>query len=140
METPLVNIWGVVLATGSTLVVGSLWYAPKVFGTYWTRVARVDRAKAEAAGARPILVTVVVSFLTAWVLAGATWLAHEFYGGSYLVNALVTGLFLWVGFTAARMVTHDQFEGRPAGLTVLNVTHELVTVLVMALVIGLVGI
>ncbi|MET1156149.1 MAG: DUF1761 domain-containing protein, partial [Arthrobacter sp.] len=44
------------------------------------------------------------------------------------------------GFTAARFVTHDAFEGRPAGLTVLNIVHELVTFLVMALIIGLFGI
>ena len=40
------------------------------------------------------------------------------------------------GFTAARFVTHDQFDKRPWQLTVLNVAHELVTVLVMALIIG----
>lgn len=137
---PDVNIWAVLVATLSTMVVGSIWYTPKVFGTWWMEAARVDRAKAEAAGIRPILLTVVVSFVTAWVLAGATSIAHEFYDGTYLVDALVTGLFLWAGFTAARIATHDAFEGRPGRLTLLTVSHELVTVLVMSLVIGLFGI
>ena len=138
-QVPLINIWGVVAATLSTLVIGSLWYTPKVFGTYWMRVARVDAAAAAKRGVVPIVVTVVVSFVTAWVLAGAAWLAHAFYGGSFLLDAVVTGLFLWAGFTAARVVTHDAFEGRPAGLTLLTVGHELVTVLVMSVVIGLFG-
>ena len=43
---------------------------------------------------------------------------------------------LWAGFTAARFITHDAFEGRPTSLTVLNIAHELVTVLIMALIIG----
>ncbi len=137
---PEVNIWAVVLATLSTLVVGSVWYTPKVFGTYWGRVARVDPEAAARRGIWPILVTVVVSFVTAWVLAGATSIAHEYYDGTFLVDALVTGVLLWAGFTAARMVTHDAFEGRPAGLTALNLAHELVTVLVMSLVIGLMGV
>jgi hypothetical protein len=55
---------------------------------------------------------------------------------TFLVNALVTGAILWAGFTAARFVTHDQFDGRTAKLTVLNCAHELVTILVMALIIG----
>lgn len=134
-----VNPWGVLLATLATLVVGSLWYTPKAFGTYWMRVARVDPEAAARRGVAPILVTLLVSVVTAWVLAGAAWLAHAFYGGSFLVNALVTGVVLWAGFTAARVVTHDAFEGRPAGLTALTVGHELVTVLAMSLAIGLVG-
>ena len=59
----------------------------------------------------------VVSFVTAWVLAAAASIAHEFYDGTFLVDALATGLFLWAGFTAARMVTHDALEGRPPALT-----------------------
>ncbi len=137
---PEINIWAVLLATLSTMITGSIWYTPKVFGTYWMRIAKVDRAAATERGIWPILITVVVSFVSAWVLAGATTIAQEFYGGSYLVSALVTALFLWGGFTAARMITHDAFEVRPAGLTLLNVMHELVTFVVMALIIGLMGI
>jgi len=140
MTVPEVNLWAVLLATASTLLVGSLWYTPKVFGTRWMALARVDRDKVASRGAIPILVTVVVSFVTAWVLAGATSIAHAFYDGAFLSDALLTGAFLWAGFTAARMITHDAFEARPTGLTLLNVLHELVTVLVMALVIGLIGV
>ena len=50
--------------------------------------------------------------------------------------SLVTGIILWAGFTAARFITHDAFDRRPAGLTVLNVAHEFVTIVVMALIIG----
>jgi hypothetical protein len=89
---------------------------------------------------KPILITLVVSFISAWVLAGSAAIAQEFYGGNFLVNTLITAIILWAGFTASRFVTHDAFEGRPAGLTVLNVAHELVTFLVMGLVIGLFGI
>lgn len=137
---PDVNIWAVVLATLSTLVVGSVWYTPRVFGTVWIRLAKVDTAAAEKRGVAPILVTIVVTAVTAWVLAGAVSIAHEFYDGTFLVDALVTGALLWAGFTAARMVTHDAFEGRPPALTTLNLAHELVTVLVMSLIIGLMGI
>ncbi|GAA1736249.1 hypothetical protein GCM10009809_34300 [Isoptericola hypogeus] len=133
---PDINYWAVLVATASTLVVGSVWYTPKVFGTLWMRLAKVDPDSAGSA-VGPIVVTVVVSFLSAWVLAGATYIAWTFYGGGFLGAALATAGFLWVGFTAARFVTHDAFEGRPPALTLLNVVHELVTFAVMALVIGL---
>lgn len=133
---PDVNYWAVIVATLSTLVVGSVWYTPRVFGTRWMRLANVDREAAEARGVWPIVVTVIVSFLTAWVLAGAVFIAWRFYEGSFLSAAVVTGVLLWIGFTAARMITHDAFEGRPPQLTTLNLAHELVTILVMSVIIG----
>ncbi|WP_053386570.1 DUF1761 domain-containing protein [Leucobacter japonicus] len=133
---PEINYWAVIVATLSTMVVGSVWYTPKVFGTRWMRLAKVNPTGDAKAAVGPILVTLVVSFITAWVFAGASWIAFAFYGGSFLAATLVTGLLLWAGFTASRFITHDAFEGRPSGLTVLNIAHELVTVVVMAIIIG----
>jgi hypothetical protein len=133
---PDINYWAVLLATLSSMVVGSIWYTPRVFGNYWMKAADVTPSGDAKDAVRPILVTVVVSFLTAWVLAGTTYLSWNFYSGSFFVNALLTGIILWAGFTAARFITHDAFDRRPAGLTVLNVAHEFVTIVIMALIIG----
>ena len=133
---PDINYLAVIAATLSTMVVGSIWYTPKVFGNYWMKAAGIKPSGKASDAIGPIIVTVIVSFITAWVLAGAVAISQHFYGGSFLVNALLTTLILWAGFTAARFVTHDQFDKRPWQLTVLNVTHELVTVMVMALIIG----
>lgn len=133
---PEINYWAVLLATASSMLVGSIWYARGVFGTRWSELAKVDMDRPGASAVLPIVTTVIVSFITAWVLAGASSIAWHFYEGSYLLGALGTGVILWAGFTAARFITHDAFEGRPSSLTVLNIAHELVTILVMALIIG----
>lgn len=133
---PAINFWAVLIATASSMVVGSVWYTPKVFGNTWMRLANITPSGDAKDAVKPILITVLVSFITAWVLAGAVFLSWSFYGGSYLVNGLGTGLVLWAGFTAARFITHDAFEGRSTRLTTLNIAHELVTVLVMAVIIG----
>lgn len=136
MTIPAINYIAVVLAMLSSMLVGAIWYTPKVFGNRWMKLSGITPSGDGRSAIRPMVITVIVSFVTAWVLAGATWLAFSFYGGSFLVNALITGAVLWAGFTAARFITHDQFDGRPAGLTVLNSAHELVTILLMALIIG----
>lgn len=134
---PEINYWAVILATLSSMLVGSIWYTPKVFGNYWMKMAKVDPSKDGAAGAvGPILVTLLVSFVTAWVLAGVVTIAWHFYGGNFLIGAILTAIVLWAGFTAARFITHDAFEGRPSGLTTLNIAHELVTLVVMAIIVG----
>ncbi|GAT74433.1 DUF1761 domain-containing protein [Microbacterium hydrocarbonoxydans] len=133
---PEINYWAVLLATASSMLVGSVWYAPKVFGTRWSQLANVDMDRPASSATMPIITTVIVSFITAWVLAGASAIAWHFYGGSFLWGAIVTGVTLWAGFTAARFITHDAFEGRSTKLTTLNIAHELVTVVVMAVLIG----
>lgn len=133
---PEINYWAVLIATASSMVVGAIWYARKVFGTRWAKLAKVDMDRPGASAVLPLVVTVLVSFVTAWVLAGASSIAWHFYGGSYLWATVATSVILWAGFTAARFITHDAFEGRPTSLTVLNIAHELVTIVIMALIIG----
>ena len=133
---PEINYWAVLLATASSMVVGSTWYSRRVFGDRWAKLAKVDLDRPGMSAALPIITTVLVSFVTAWVLAGATTIAWHFYAGSYFIAALVTAVLLWAGFTAARFITHDAFEGRPSSLTVMNIAHELVTVVIMAIIIG----
>ena len=136
-----INYVAVLLATLSTLIVGSVWYSKSVFGNAWIKLAKLNEKDMAKAGPWPIVITVIVSLLTAFVLAHFTALAHAFYQGdySYLATALITSVWAWAGFTAARVITHDSFEGRPPKLTLITIVHEFVTFLVMGLVIGLVG-
>lgn len=136
---PEANIWAVLLATLSTMVVGSIWYHPRVFGNRWMRLAGVDPEQVQQSGAIPIIVTVIVSFVTAYVVAILATMTQAFYGGNFLANTILIGVVAWAGFTAARIITHDAFEGRPTSLTTMNIAHELATVLVMALIIGAFG-
>lgn len=133
---PEINYWAVILATVSTLVVGSIWYTPRVFGRYWMKATGVTMSGNRGEAVIPIVVSVIVSFVTAWVLAGAIFIAFRFYDGTFFPDAVITAVILWAGFTATRFITHDAFDRRPNGLTILNIAHELVTVLVMAVIIG----
>ena len=129
---PEINYWAVLIATVSSMIVGSVWYTPKVFGNRWMKLAKVEPEGSWA----PVVLAVLMSFVLAWVLAGASAIAWHFYDGSFLWSSVVTAVLLWAGFTAARFITHDSFEGRPSSLTVMNIGHELVTVVIMAVIIG----
>jgi hypothetical protein len=134
---PEINIWAVLAATLSTMVVGFIWYARPVFGNWWMKTARVQEGGSMI---YPLVATLIVSFISSLVLAGAISIVYVFYGESnYLLDAVLTALIFWAGFTAARIITHDGFENRPKLLTLLTISHELVTFVVMGLVIGLFG-
>ena len=139
MQIPEINYLAVALATVAAMLVGFAFYHPEVLGTRWmAAVGHTEESVGD--GPKPWVYPsmIVAAFVTAWVLAGTAWLAHEFYGGSFLVNALVTALVLFVGLTATRIFVHDVFEPgglRATGYTLLN---EVLTLGVMALVIGLI--
>ncbi|MGC1177072.1 MAG: DUF1761 domain-containing protein [Candidatus Saccharimonadales bacterium] len=134
-----VNFLAVLLAMASSMVVGSIWYARSVFGNTWIKLANIDMKKDRGSVAKPIAVTMVVSLITAYVLAHVAYLSHQFFHHSFLRDALMSAFWMWLGFTAARFVTHDVFEGRPIKLTALNIGNEFVTLMLMGLVIGLIG-
>ena len=130
-----VNWLAVILAGLSTMIVGAIWYTPKVFGNKWIKLAKVD-TKHAGNPAVAMGITLVVSLITAYVLAHVAFLSNRFFAHSFLVDSLSTAFWMWLGFTAARFITHDAFENRPRMLTLLNISHELVTFLVMGLIIG----
>ena len=132
-----INWLAVVLATASTLVIGSLWYTPKVFGNTWMKLARLDK-KNMADPAKAIGLTLVVTLITAYVLAHVSYLSNAFFNNSFLQDSLTTAFWMWLGFTAARIITHDAFENRPWKLTAITIGHEFVTFMIMGLVIGLI--
>jgi hypothetical protein len=134
-----VNTYGVILAALSSMVVGSVWYARPVFGNVWMKLAKVKMDGDKSKMWMMLLLTFVLALLTAYVLAHVSYLSHQFFGNSFLQDSLSSAFWMWLGFTAARIYTHDLFEGRPSQLTLITASHELVTFIVMGLVIGLVG-
>lgn len=133
---PEINYWAVLASTVAAIVIGSIWYTPRVFGERWKKWGDVVDPQTSTQAMLPILVSIALAFLLAWVLAGSVAIAWHFYGGSYFSSALVTALTLWAGFTAGRIITHDVFMGRPSQLTILNISYELVLVVVMSVIIG----
>lgn len=132
-----VNYLAVFLAAVSSMVVGSIWYMPSVYGKTWSKLAKVDLKDMGKNPGKAYGLTFLASLVTAYVLAHVSFLANKFFGNSFLNDAVTTAFWLWLGFTAARLLVHDLFENRPTKLTLLNAAHELVTILVMGFVIGL---
>ncbi len=135
-----INWLAVVLAMVSSMVVGMVWYAKGVFGTSWMKMVGMTDKKAKQGSAQAIGITIVVSFITAYVLAHVIFLSHAYFQHSFLQDALTTAFWVWLGFTAARVITHDVFEQRPTKLTLMTISHEFVTIMLMGLIIGLFGI
>lgn len=131
-----VNYLAVFLAGASSMVVGAIWYAKPVMGKSWQKLVGLSDKDMNSGAAKALSLTFLASLVTAYVLAHVAFLSNKYFGNSFMQDAVLTAFWLWLGFTAARILTHDLFERRPTKLTIMNLAHELVTLLVMGAVIG----
>ncbi len=136
-----VNYLAVLLAAVSSMVVGSIWYAKGVFGDMWAKAAGIKLGDMKGSNVVMTMgLTFVLSLLTAYVLAHVTFLSNKFFGNSFLQDALSTAFWLWLGLVVTRMVTHNLFEQRSGKFIWLNIGNEFVTIMLMGLVIGWMGV
>lgn len=129
-----INYLAVLLATVAAMLVGWLWYGP-LFGAKWRALA--GDPKPRAAVVYPI--AFVANAATAYVLAYVTSASSTANGNGFFVPALLSALFLWLGFSAARALIVTLFEAASVKLFLINTGHNLVVALVMALVIAILG-
>ena len=134
-----INGVAVLAAAAINMIVGAIWYSPYVFGKQWMKLTGVTPQSMKESGNKGMLAALVRSLLTAFVLAHLIFLSHSFFQNSYLQDSLMTGFWVYFGFIASTLLMHDTFEGRRKKLSLINASNEFVTIMVMAVVVGLFG-
>ncbi len=135
-----VNYLAVLLATVSSMIVGWIWYSKSVFGAAWMKSAGLTEEKLRKGGWAPMVWAFALSLLTAYVLAHVIFLANQFFDNSFLQDALSTAFWVWLGFVATRLLMHSVFELRSAKFSVITLGNEFVTIMLMGLIIGWLGV
>lgn len=134
-----VNWMAVILATISSFAVGALWYSPLLFLEPWRKLTHLskDDIKKGPSG-RGWALTAVGGFLQALMLYYSTFLLEYFDTDfTWFSAALSSAVALWLGLQVAMLLVHDSFEQRPIKLTAITAGSQLATLVVMALIIGL---
>jgi hypothetical protein len=117
----------VVVAAVVALVIGFIWYSPRVFGSRWMAYLGTTQAQLGNPGPTGIAVGVVASLLNAWVLA----VLSLNLGGKTLTDGVLLGVLAWLGFMATITAAQISFEKKPWGLWVLNNVHNLLVQVTM---------
>lgn len=135
-----VNYLAVFLAMVASMIIGSIWYAKPVFGRAWVRLVNLDEAKMKKGAVKAMSITVILSLLTAYVMAHLTYMSSQFFNVSMLQAGVTTAFWVWLGISMTGMVMQGLFEQRPVKLMLLNVGNQLITLLAMGLIIGAMGV
>lgn len=115
MET---NLLALVLASVSTLIVGFIWYSPKVFGTIWMKESRTSMEQMTGSNMVMIFVmSIIFAFLISFTLQ---FLVIHQYGVFSLVEGNVSDIqyieFMKVHGSSFRTFKHGSLHGFFAGL------------------------
>ena len=130
-----INYVAVLVAAVVAFVVGFVWYNPKVFGTMWMRLAKVnpDSAEAKKMMTQSIVMGFVTTAISAYVLAHfvAVWGAADF------IDAVQLGFWVWLGFVATVLLGGVLWEKKPIAVYIINAGHYLVTLLIMGAILAI---
>jgi hypothetical protein len=138
-----INHLATVIAAIAGWLTGAVWYM--ALGTRWVAAqgstmeafkARQAAVKGTSGAWLPYALALLANFAMAWVLAGMV--GHL--GSVTIRNAVISGLFVWVGFVVTTMLVNNAFAGRRYLLTAIDAGHWLLVLIVMGIVIGWIGV
>lgn len=127
------NLFAVLAAAISTMVVGFLWYSPILFAKPWMREMGVDlndqaKIKEMKKSAGPAYFgSFLASLVTAFILA----LFYHWLHVESLHYGLLVGFHVWLGFVATVQLTGVLFMKQGMKLFAINTGYQLVCYLAM---------
>jgi hypothetical protein len=128
-----INVWAVLVAAISTMLVGFIWYSPMLFAKPWTKLMGYvvnDKAKMDEMrkGAGKMYgMAFVASLLAAGVLRKIIMIStvHS------AIYGIKVALAVWLGFVTTVQLTDAIFGKKPAKLYLINTGYQLVCYVVM---------
>jgi hypothetical protein len=127
MEPTNVNIWAVIIATIINIVLGMIWYSPKVLGTLWAKEHGFDLEQLKP-GLLHYLGGIVVAFVLAFVL---DMMIHAF-GISGIGKGIAFGFFIWLGFIATTHFSGVIWAKKPFIVYFIDAGYMLVNMIIIS--------
>ncbi len=137
---PPINYLSVVVAAIASMVIGSIWYGPYLFGKVWMELSghTPDPSKGQpSAMIKSYSIMFVGSLLMAFVLDHALIYASTYTLTVGVPAGLMVGFWNWLGFIAPVTLGTVLWEGKSWKLWFLNNGYYLVTLLVMGIILAL---
>ncbi len=131
-----VSFLPVLFAGVISVVIGFIWYHPKVFGSAWVRLTNLSPEAVEKGKKRMPLMAffgLVASMLAAYVMNyfGIAW------GGYDDIGAIELGIWCWIGFVAPTMLGIVLWEQKSFKLYLINALYWLASFIAMAIILVL---
>jgi hypothetical protein len=129
-----VNWLAVVLAMVASMALGVAWYM--ALSKQWLAALGKRRDEIDQSNVTPYVWAVIVQLVMAYFIA---LLTPMLFGEINVVNGLLCGAHMWLGFVITSMILNHRYQGQKWSLTLIDGGYLLGVLLVQGLVIGLFG-
>lgn len=126
----LLQFLPVLFAGAAVVVLGFIWYHPRVFGTAWMRMIGTTPEQAEA-GKKKMPLMALIGLLAAMWLAWVMSYVLQAFGVFDWIGAIDVSFWLWVGFVAPIMLGVVLWEHKSFKLYLINAGYWLVAMLII---------
>ena len=127
-----VNIWAVILAGFSYLLIGALWYSPLLFGKQWIKLNGFTDEDFKSN--KPMWMITLLSFLSAAV---ASFVISMILGPNPNASfGAIIGASIAIFWITMSKLTNVLFENQPFNLFLLHAGFDLVSFMVMGAIVG----
>lgn len=131
-----VNYLAILVASVVSMGLGFLWYGP-LFGKLWMKWMNLSKKKIEESKqkgmAKYYAAAFVGTLVTNLVLAGSI----AYIGARDVIDGIALAFWLWLGFIATTTLASVLWEGKPVKLYLLNNAHNLLSLIVAAVILTL---
>ncbi len=129
-----VNYVAIGVASVVSMIVGSLWYSPFLFGASWMHLRGIDPKKQgdTAFPVKDLLIELLITLVTVYVLD----ILVIVFGAVSLRATVQLSLLVWVGFYLSALISQTVWEKRPFGLLAINASLRLVIVVIVTAILG----
>ena len=136
MITPTINYLAVFIAAVATMVLGSIWYSPMLFGKIFMKECKMSE-KDKKNGMKGMTSNYIIMFGTALVTAYI--LAHfvDYVEATSLSAALMLAFWIWLGFYATSELGSVLWEQKSMKYYAMNVGYHLVNLGIIATILTL---
>jgi len=131
------DVLGSIVAAVVSMALGFFWYSEALFGAKWRAEMNWTDQDAEEVKQRAMAKPVVLGLITEFVVAMI--LSYFFYRFSVMgiKEALSVAFLAWLGFSATLQFGETLWAKHSVSLFVINTSHRLVSLLLIALVLVL---
>lgn len=119
-----------------SVVIGFIWYHPRMFGSAWVRLANLSPEQVEKGKSRMPL-SAFVGLLAGMLIAYVMSFMLPFLVIPDVVGAIEFAIWCWLGFVAPMMLGIMLWEQKPFTLYLINTGYWLVTLIAMAIILVL---
>ena len=131
------NIVGIFVAAIVAMVVGMLWYSPKLFGNKWISYVGFSKKKIKEAKEEGMTKQLIIAFIAQLCTATLLSIFMSYAGATNIFAGVLIAVLLWLGFAATNQINVVLWERKPWGLFLVNTGHTLFNLVLMAIVLQL---